>query len=256
MKKRVRIPRLLQGAILITVLGICFIIFRTFTGYDVLYVTVPNAYLFEKPSKTSPPIDRLAKGDRILYQGQSMEQEGYQWFKVSQLHRPENALHDDLRQGWIAARSLSSGQQFLTYEAAFFERNIPIRNLVKWKIRTKIRAWINSSDLLHLVFLHIRYPADKILHIILMVFFSSFLFLAFFLLFRSKWATIISTLLASNALGLINEFLDHRSGTADFELKDVLANLIGSVSILLLFFIGWSALEKIYGTSPGKRRTL
>ena len=255
MKKRVRIPRFLQGAILITVLSICVIMYRSITGYDVLYVTVPHVYLVETPSKTSPLIDRLAKGDRIFYQGEYTDQEGYQWFKVSQLFRPENAYLDDLREGWITAQSLSSGEQFLKYEVGFFKRNITIRNLLKWKIRTKIRTWISSSALLHLLFLHIRYPADKMLHILMMMFFSSFLFLVFLLMFRSKWATLFSTLLTSNALGLINEFFDQWSGTADFEIRDVLANAIGSVSILLLFFVGWTVLEKIYSTSPDKRGT-
>jgi hypothetical protein len=75
---------------------------------------------------------------------------------------------------------------------------------------------------------------DKTVHVFFMFLLSQAVFLCLVLgTGLSQFAAVLTTLLVTNLLGLVNEFLDLSTDMGNFERMDLAANAIGSVGLLV-----------------------
>lgn len=203
-------------------------------------------HMYSTPGSGGKFLFALRKGDQIVSQGNDTFLEGARWVNVVHLLRHSATRPEDARIGWVSAQSSWPGRPFLRSEQGFFKKQVAIRNVLKWKARVHARSFAQSSAVLKRILRHNPYHLDKILHILVTMGLSTGVFLALAAANGAKWPTLVGTFLVTNFLGLVNEVLDQWTHAGDFELRDVYANLAGSIVAVVLFFACWSALERSY----------
>ncbi len=200
--------------------------------------------MYPTPSSAQKSTLLLAKGDRIIYQGESTLRDGSQWLNVIHLLRRRNPHQEEAREGWVPAQ-IASNVSSVKSEGNVFRKQAAIRSVLKWKARLQARQLAHTMPVLQKITRHNTYQVDKLLHILVMAGITSTLFMIFLVLGGAKWPTLVATLLTSNALGVLNEVLDYWTGAGDFELRDIYANFTGSLVPVVVFFLCWSGLERI-----------
>jgi len=220
--------------------------YRALSHYEVFCVDVSQLRMYSTPGSGGKFLLVLRQGDQIVSQGRDTFREGSRWVNVVHLLRHSATRPEDARVGWVSAQSSGSDRPFLKYEQGFFKRQVAIRNVLKWKALVHARSLVQSYPVLQRILRHNPYHVDKILHILAAIGLSTGVFLALAAANGAKWPTLMGTFLVTNLFGLVNEILDQWTHTGDFELRDMYANLAGSIVAVALFFLCWSALERGY----------
>ena len=237
---KVRNPRVFRPVFLA---GLLLIVSSALVAYglalsqnEVFSVASATLQVHGAPSTSAPSLFLLRKGAHVFSLEQGTSVEPLQWMKIAFLHRPPGRIFLERLEGWAPGTTPAGGPS-LRPENLLGE-SLAVRYLYKWRVQSLVRLWIQQSKLLKPLKAFLPSTPDKTLHILLMF----LLALATFLLLvvgtsLSPFAAVLTTLVATNLLGLANELLDLYTGMGSFERMDLAANAIGSAGLLVLVSI-------------------
>jgi hypothetical protein len=222
----------LRAGLVLTMVSVFLAYGWALSRNDVFSVTSSALQVRNSPSNTAPSVFVLDKGAHVFSLGQERSSEEIQWMKIAFLHRPAGGIFLERVEGWIS-NQVRGDPPSIRPENLLAE-SLAVRCLYKWKIQSLFRRWTRESQLLMSVKAFMPLAPDKTVHVFFMFLLSQAVFLCLVLgTGLSQFAAVLTTLLVTNLLGLVNEFLDLSTDMGNFERMDLAANAIGSAGLLV-----------------------